>query len=45
MSITPRTLKDGTTVYDEREYVGFTLDGHSDRECVTCLTRKENRPA
>lgn len=41
MSITPRTLKDGTTVYDVREYVGFTLDGHRDRECVTCLTRKD----
>ena len=24
-----------------REYVGFTLDGHRDRECVTCLTRKD----
>ena len=41
MSITQRTLKDGTTVYDVREYVGFTLDGERDRECVTCATRKE----
>lgn len=41
MSITPRTLKDGTTVYDVREYVGYTLDGKRDRECVTCATRKD----
>lgn len=41
MSITQRTLKDGTVVYDVREYVGFTLDGKRDRECVTCRTEKE----
>ncbi len=27
MSISKRKLSDGTTVYDVREYVGFTLDG------------------
>lgn len=41
MSITSRTLKDGSIVYDVREYVGFTLDGERDRECATCRTRKE----
>lgn len=41
MSITPRTLKDGSTVYVVREYVGFTLDGKRDRETITCRTIRE----
>lgn len=41
MSITPRTLKDGSTVYDVREYVGFTLDGGRDREKITCRSLKD----
>jgi hypothetical protein len=36
MSISKRRLSDGTTVYDVREYVGFTLDGKRDRKSVTC---------
>ena len=36
MSTSKRRLKDGTTVYDVREYVGFTLDGKRDRKSVTC---------
>lgn len=38
MSISKRKLSDGTTVYDVREYVGFTLDGKRDRKSVTCRT-------
>ena len=38
MSISRRRLKDGTTVYDVREYVGFTIDGRRDRKSVTCRT-------
>lgn len=38
MSISKRRLADGTTVYDVREYVGFTLDGRRDRKSVTCRT-------
>lgn len=38
MSISKRRLSDGTTVYDVREYVGFTLDGKRDRKSVTCRT-------
>lgn len=41
MSITPRTLKDGTVVYDVREYVGFTIDGKRDREMTTCRSMPE----
>lgn len=41
MSIIERTLKDGTTVYDVREYVGFTIDGKRDREQTTCRTLNE----
>jgi hypothetical protein len=38
MSISKRRLRDGTTVYDVREYVGFTLDDKRDRKSVTCRT-------
>lgn len=41
MSITERTLKDGTVVYVVREYVGFTLDGKRDREKVTCRSLQD----
>lgn len=34
MSISKRMLRDGTTVYDVREYVGFTLDGKRDNGIV-----------
>lgn len=43
MSISKRRLKDGTTVYDVREYVGFTLDGKRDRKSVTCRTLRAAR--
>lgn len=43
MSISRRRLKDGTTVYDVREYVGFTLDGKRDRKSVTCRTLRAAR--
>ena len=41
MSITARKKADGTTVYDVREYVGFTIDGARDRRSVTCKTKRE----
>lgn len=41
MGITARKLADGTTVYDVREYVGFTIDGKRDRKSVTCRTKRE----
>ena len=41
MSITKRKRKDGTTVYEVREYVGFTLDGKRDRKSVTCRTKRQ----
>ncbi len=41
MAITERKLADGTTVFDVREYVGFTREGRPDRTCVTCRTRAE----
>lgn len=41
MAIKPRSLKDGTIVYDVVEYVGFTLDGKRDRKSVTCYTKAE----
>lgn len=41
MSITKRKLKNGKTVYDVREYVGFTLDGKRDRKQVACATLRE----
>lgn len=41
MSITQRTLKDGSTVYVVREYVGFTIDGKRDREKITCKSLKD----
>lgn len=43
MSISKRKLRDGTTVYDVREYVGFTLDGKRDRKSVTCRTLRAAR--
>lgn len=43
MSISKRRLRDGTTVYDVREYVGFTLDGKRDRKSVTCRTLRAAR--
>lgn len=41
MGITKRKLADGTTVYDVREYVGFTVDGKRDRKSITCKTKRE----
>lgn len=41
MSITERTLSDGTKVYDVEEYVGFTRDGRRDRSYATCRTLAE----
>ena len=38
MSITPRQLSNGRTVYDVCVYVGFTVDGKRDRKKVTCRT-------
>lgn len=38
MSITPRQLSNGRTVYDVCVYVGFTVDGRRDRKKVTCRT-------
>lgn len=38
MSITPRKLKSGKTVYDVVVYTGFTIDGKRDRKKVTCKT-------
>ena len=40
MSISERTLKDGTTVYDVTVYTGFTTDGRRDRKKVTCRTKR-----
>lgn len=39
MSIRERRLKDGASVYDVVEYVGFRMDGARDRRSVTCRTR------
>lgn len=41
MSITKRTLKDGSTVYDVREYIGFNRNGEPDRQSITCRTMAE----
>ena len=38
MSITPRKLSSGRTVYDVVVYMGFTIDGRRDRKKVTCRT-------
>ena len=40
MAITERTLKDGTTVYDVRCYMGYTADGKLDRRSVTVRTKR-----
>ena len=40
MSITPRKLKDGTTVYDVRVSLGYTRDGKVDRRSVTVKTKR-----
>ena len=40
MSITSRTLSDGTTVYDARVFMGYTADGTPDRRSVTCRTKR-----
>lgn len=41
MPIRPRTLKDGTVVYDVQEEAGFTRTGKRDRVSVTCRTMAE----
>lgn len=41
MSITKRKLKNGKTVYDVSEYIGFTLNGKRDRKKVTCYSSRE----
>lgn len=41
MSITKRKLKNGKTVYDVSEYIGFTLNGKRDRKKVTCYSPRE----
>ena len=41
MSISRRTLRDGTAVYDVCEDVGFTREGKRDRKRVTCRTMAE----
>ena len=38
MSITPRKLANGKTVYDVCVYMGYTHDGKRDRKKVTCKT-------
>ena len=40
MSITARQLKDGSTVYDVRCYMGFKADGTRDRRCITVKTKR-----
>lgn len=40
MAISERTLKDGTTVYDVRCYMGYTADGKLDRRSVTVRTKR-----
>ena len=40
MSISPRKLRNGKTVYDVCVYVGFTADGKRDRKKVTCPTKR-----
>ena len=41
MSINKRVLKDGSKVYEVREYTGFTLDGKRDRAYVRCSSMAE----
>ena len=40
MSVTPRKLKDGKTVYDARVFMGYDSDGKADRRQVTCRTKR-----
>ena len=40
MSIRARKLKDGTTVWDARIFMGYTADGRPDRRSVTCRTKR-----
>ena len=40
MAITSRQLKDGTTVYDVRCFMGYKLDGKPDRRSVTVRTKR-----
>ena len=40
MSITARKLKDGSTVWDARVFMGYTFDGKTDRRSVTCRTKR-----
>lgn len=40
MAVSERKLKDGTTVYDARVFMGYTSDGKTDRRSVTCRTKK-----
>lgn len=40
MSVRARQLKDGTTVYDARVFMGYTIDGKPDRRSVTCRTKR-----
>lgn len=40
MSITPRKLKNGKTVYDARVFMGYTVDGKLDRRSITCRTKR-----
>lgn len=40
MSIKPRKLKDGSTVYDVRVSLGYTIDGKVDRRSVTVRTKR-----
>lgn len=43
MPIYERKRKDGTTVYDVREYIGFTIDGKRDQASCVCYTMREAR--
>ena len=40
MAITSRQLKDGTTVYDVRCFMGYKMDGKPDRRSVTVRTKR-----
>ena len=40
MAITSRQLKDGTTVYDVRCFMGYKMDGKPDRRSVTVKTKR-----
>lgn len=43
MPIYERKRKDGTTVYDVREYIGFTIEGKRDQASCVCYTMREAR--